>query len=144
MPQPTSAAMETAQRLWAREGVDHGSPEIVAAVVERVCVQLSLGIARWIGVQGYRNLLERALAETRTEHAALGNLHCRGDANDATVEAVRAHGAARVKNAFLALVARLIDLLGRVVGAEMAARLVEQSWAAPSSRRSETKAEGVG
>jgi hypothetical protein len=42
---------------------------------------------------------------------------------------VGVHGAAEVREGIVALVALLIDLLSRVIGEEMAPRLVEQAWA---------------
>ncbi len=144
MTQLNPVATEIAQRLWEGERVNNRSPQAVVAVVGRVCAQLRTGIGRWIGAEGYRTLLERGLAETRTEHPALAELSCRGEANDRLAEAVRAHGAIPVVDAFVALVARMVELLGRVVGAEMAARLVEQSWAATPSLSPNTKLEGVG
>jgi len=39
-----------------------------------------------------------------------------------------------VREGILALVARLIDLLSRLIGEDMATRLVEQAWAGGGTR----------
>ena len=52
--------------------------------------------------------------------------------------AVRAHGAAEVAAGMVALVATLIDLLGRIIGEEMAVRLVEET-ACRLARRQEDR-----
>ena len=122
-----AAASETARRLWARAGGDGGAPEEVGAAADRLCAQLRAGLGRWIGAEGYRALLERALELARPEHPALGGLSCLGGDGLLTTAAVRAHGAGETAASFVALVAKLIELLGRIIGVEMALRLVAQT-----------------
>jgi hypothetical protein len=119
------AATDAARRLWARAGGDDTAPEEVAAAADRMCAQLRVGLGRWIGAEGYRALLERALGLARVEHPALGSLSCLGGDGTMIMAAVRAHGAGEVATGLMALVATLIDLLGRIVGEEMGLRLVE-------------------
>jgi hypothetical protein len=118
---------DAARRLWESAAGDTSAPEDVAAAAGRVCAQLRAGLGRWIGGEGYRALLDRALVLARAEHPALGSLSCdRGD-QPVTPADVRAHGAAKVAAGMVALVAMLIELLSRMVGEEMAVRLVEQT-----------------
>ena len=105
--------------------------------IERSWSRLRVGLARWIGAESYDILLERVLSELRPEHPALRDLTCRGAVDGLLREAIRAHGADRVQASFTALVARLIGALGRVVGADMAARLVEQACLDPSEERAD-------
>lgn len=127
-----------ARRHWARAAGDTSTPEEVAATAERTCTQLQAGLARWVGTEGYRALLHRALLLARAEHPALGSLSCHGGDQPLTTAAVRAHSAAEVTAGIVALVATLIDLLGRVVGEEMAVQLVNQAVAASPRRASNT------
>ena len=127
MTQRSAAATEVAQALWARAAREATTPGEVAEAAERVCTQLRSGLGRWVGATGYRALLDRALGLARAEHPALGSLSCHGGGQPATTAAVRAHGAAEVTAGMVALVATLIDLLGRIIGEEMAVRLVEQT-----------------
>ena len=126
MPMP-AVANDTAQRLWVRAAGDGRAPEEVAAAAEAMCAQLRVGLVRWIGAEGYRALLERSLEQARVEHPALGGLSCLGGDGLLTTAAVRAHGAGEVAAGFVALVAALIDLLGRIIGEPMALRLVAQT-----------------
>ncbi len=125
-PKP-AAATEVARLLWARAAGDTHEPEEVVAAAERVCIQLRAGLGRWIGAMGYRALLGRALVLARAEHPALGVMSCHGGDDEMIAAAVRMHGAAEVAAGMVALVARLVELLGRVIGEEMALRLVEQT-----------------
>jgi len=92
-----------------------------------MCTQLRAGLGRWVGATGYRALLDRALGLARAEHPALGSLLCHGGEVPMITAAVRAHGVAEVAAAMVAWVAALIELLGRIIGEEMAVRLVEQT-----------------
>jgi hypothetical protein len=128
MTAQSTPATDAARRLWARAVGDATAPEEVAAAAERTCTQLRAGLGRWIGADGYRALLDRALALAlaRAEHPALGDLPCLGGDLPATMAVVRAHGAGATAAGLVALVAALIELLGRIIGDEMALRLVEQ------------------
>jgi hypothetical protein len=132
--QASAAATEVARRHWARAGGDTSTPEEVAATAERTCTQLQAGLARWVGTEGYRALIDRALLLARAEHPALGSLSCHGGDQPLTTAAVRAHSAAEVTAGIVALVVTLIDLLSRVVGEEMAVQLVNQAMAASPRR----------
>ena len=127
--QGSPAATEVARRHWARAVGDTSTPEEVAAAAERTCTQLRAGLSRWVGTEGYRALIDRALLLARAEHPALGSLSCHGGDQPLTTAAVRAHNAAEVTAGIVALVATLIDLLSRIVGEEMAVELVNQAVA---------------
>jgi hypothetical protein len=76
---------------------------------------------------GYRALLDRALVSARAEHPALAELSCHGGDEENIAAAVRTHGATAVAAGMVALVAVLVDLLGRIIGEDMAVRLVEET-----------------
>jgi hypothetical protein len=142
MTQRSAAATEAARRLWARDAVDVRTPEEVTATVQRVCAQLRAGLARWIGSEGYRALVRRALEQERVAHPVLSNLSCDGGDAHEIAAAVRAHGAAEVTAGIVVLTATLIDLLGRIVGEEMALQLVEQTGTLSLRGASVTETEG--
>ena len=123
---PRSTATDAARCLWARAAGDARAPEEIAAAAERMCTQLREGLGRWIGAGGYRALLDRALGLVRAEHPALAGISCLGEDEQVITAAVRMHGAGEVAAGLVALVAALIELLGRIIGEEMAVRLVEQ------------------
>ena len=139
----SAAATEAARRLWAHEGLDAGAPEEMAAAAEQGCARLRAGLTRWIGSDGYRALVDRALEEAREGHPALAGLQCQAGDVQGVAAAVGVHGAAEVREGILALVALLIDLLSRLIGEEMAMRLVEQAWAGSGRPAASTVTEGV-
>ena len=123
----TKAANDAAGRLWVRGGGGATSAEEVGAATQRVCDELRAGLSRWVGADGYRALLDRALVLSVTEHPVLSSISCHdGDALAATA-AARAHGAAELATGVVALVATLTELLGRIIGEEMAVQLVEET-----------------
>ncbi|MBA2628381.1 MAG: hypothetical protein H0U85_10235, partial [Gemmatimonadales bacterium] len=101
-----------------------------AAVIERVCERLGTGLARWIGPDGYRALLRRALDEHRDIHPDFAMLACDGNDGARIAEAVDRNGAERLLAALESLIGILINLLGRIVGEAMAIQLIEQAAAA--------------
>jgi len=127
MTQKSAAATEVARHLWEGAVGDSGAPEDVAVAATRMCTELRAGLTRWVGAMAYRALIDRALLLARAEHPALGSLSCHGGDEPVTTAAVRAHSAAEVATAMVALVAALVELLGRILGEEMAVRLVEQT-----------------
>jgi hypothetical protein len=126
-PSPSSeTAPEVARRLWSRAVGQSGGPEEIAEASDRMGTQLRAGLGRWIGTDGYRVLLGRAVVLARAEHPAVASISGLGGDEPATAAAVRAHGADKVAAGLVAIVAALIELLGRIIGEEMSVRLVEQ------------------
>jgi hypothetical protein len=121
MPPRSAAANEVARRLWDGAAGDSKTPEEIAAAADRMCAQLYAGLGLWVGAMGYRTLLDRALALLRPEHPVLSSLACFG--GDQRVSST----AAEVSAGMVAVVATLIESLGRIIGEEMAVRLVEQT-----------------
>ncbi|MBA3759210.1 MAG: hypothetical protein H0X07_01620 [Gemmatimonadales bacterium] len=130
MTQVSAVATEAARQFWAHDGLDTGGAEELAAAADRVFVQLRAGLARWVGSEGYRALFHRALERVRAEHPALNDLSGMGGEEQEIATAVQAHGAAAVGAGIVALVATIVELLGRIVGEEMAAELVRQAGTA--------------
>ena len=122
-------AAETARQVWLRGGGGVTSPEEVGAATQRVCDELRAGLSRWVGAEGYRALLDRALRMSSQEHPVLGSFSCHDGDALAAAAAARAHGAVRLASAMVDLVATLTELLGRIIGEEMAMQLVEQTGA---------------
>ena len=139
----SSAATQAALRLWAGATRGSAEPQAVVSAADQVCDRLRVGLGRWIGAEGYRALLGRALALTRPEFPLLTGLLCDGKDGPEAASAVRRHGPAEVAEGIVGLVATLIDLLSRIVGEEMATRLVEQTGATALAESPDT-AMGVG
>lgn len=127
MSQGSPPSNEVSRLLWERVAGDSTAPGEVAEAAERICTNLRAGLGRWVGPMGYYALLDRAVGQARAEHPALASLSCHGGEKSEMMVAVRTYGAAEVASGMVALVATLIDLLGRIIGEEMAVRLVEQA-----------------
>jgi hypothetical protein len=119
-------ATDTARHLWSRAVGNARAPEQITAAAERVCTQLRAGLGRWIGDEGYRTLLDRAAGLVRAEHPALGGLACLRRDEPVATTSTRTHDAVELAAGMVALLATLIELLGRIISAEMAVHLVEQ------------------
>ena len=143
MTQVSAVATEAARQFWAHDGLEAGAPEELGAAAEQGCARLRAVLTRWIGSEGYRALVDRALAQARAEHPAVAGLQCQGGDVEVVAAAVGGHSAAEVREGILALVAQLIDLLSRLIGEDMATRLVEQAWAGAARPAANTVTKGL-
>lgn len=119
------AALKVSRRHWSRVAGTASTPEAIAEAASTLGEQLRSGLSPWIGAEGYAALLERALHDVRSEHPALKEISLSATDAKATALAVREHGAYAVAEGIVAVVATVIELLGRIIGVEMALRLVE-------------------
>jgi len=137
MPPESPTARELAHRLLARELAGRrDTPDVVAAAAQRVCQHVSSELSRWVGPEGARVLLARALALAQVEHPVLANVQSRTQSEacmTGLVESARAYGAAATAEGMVAILAALIELLGRLIGDDMAMSLVEESIPARAS-----------
>ena len=127
MTQSSAASTEAARQFWAR-ALSDGTPQEIGPAAARIHLQLRVGLSRWIGAEGFRALSARAISLAQAEHPKLNILLHDGD-EQAITAAVRLHGAAQVTGALEAQLAAVIDLLGRIIGEEMAMQLVQQTGA---------------
>jgi hypothetical protein len=123
---PSAAATDAARRLWALVASGADEPDHAIAAAQGLRARLRAGLAPWIGADGYRALVDRALGLTRGEHPELGDLIGPGGDEPPEVRA-RVHRASSVQAGMEALVAVVIELLGGIVGEGLAVRLVEQA-----------------
>lgn len=129
-------AVEAAQGLWDRsfaggqldlatDSPGEAQNRAAADAADRLLVAVDLGLRRWVGAEGYAALLSRAVRLTLPNHSALTSLADLGleSAADPHVAPLDASALGR---AVVALLAALMVLLGRIIGAELAVRLVQQ------------------
>lgn len=135
-------ARDTARQLWHTIAGDMRTPEAVAAGADRLWSGLSLRLGRWIGASGYGALLNRALGVARSEHACLHDLSCSGAEASLVDMTARTHGAGEVAESMVTVATVLIDLLGRIVGEDMAIHLVNQVTAPSANGNGEHPARG--
>ncbi len=127
MTAESPAATGVARELWSAASAAASSPEEIAAAADRMLFQLRTGLGRWIGADGYRALFDRSLELAQAEQPALSVLARRDGDAVLTAAAVRAQGPEELATGLMRLTAQIIELLGRIVGEEMAIRLVEHT-----------------
>lgn len=131
MKEDTSLAgsLQTARRALRRER-DAGSSENsapTASELQRACHRVTENLRDTMGADGCTALFARALARTETAHPALASIRRVTKADiglDDVALAVEKHGIAAVTAALEAFFAALIDVLGRLIGEDMAQRIV--------------------
>jgi hypothetical protein len=127
---PSDTGREIARQLLdsqLRDEMDD-SARVAEAVRQSVCV--SEGLSRLFGPYGALALVTRALTAARANHIALADVSVITDA--ATRVAVlagiertaRLHGAKAATEGFVGWAAALYDLLGRLIGDDLASRLI--------------------
>jgi hypothetical protein len=138
-PPQSRTAQELARRLLARDAPAEDAPDAVAATTEHVCGRVSANLSRWFGIDGTNALFARALVRAQADHPALANVrYSRQSAVclEGLAESARLHGAHAAADGVAAILTALIELLGRLIGQDIAMRLVEQSvQAAPDDAR---------
>jgi len=120
-----------------RRLVDSGQPERTgsgsgARAAAAACEKLYRGLSRWVGPDGSHALFNRALAEARTESAALDQIRFRHDKNtyvEGLEETIEARGDAATAEALESVLVHLVELLGRMIGDDMATTLIDRSIA---------------
>lgn len=125
-----SGALELARRLIAREASASGLANSPAAATEAACEGVYRGLALWLGENGSQALFTRALAQARSAHPPLRaiSLHAKSERKlDGVPETIQTYGANAVAAGLEAVLAGVLELLGRLLGAEIATRLVEQT-----------------
>jgi hypothetical protein len=94
--------------------------------------QLYQDLARWVGFDGCHALFSRALVQARDEHPFLDTIQLQARSSPylaGLTEAVAQHGTAKTAEALEAVLAILIELLGRLIGEEMTTNLIERGLA---------------
>ena len=128
-----------AQRLWDT-AIDDSKTAVEAASEAALLLEhLRVRLGRWIGVAGYDTLLKRAIDIARDEPSWVDDLFDPQSDQSFRLAVVENIDAAGVSAACTTLLAILIELLGRIVGLEMAARLVEHSGSSGPRSASSTE-----
>ena len=131
------AAREIARRLISSRRSERKGGDTVARTTAAACDTLYRELSRWVGSDGCHALFTRALAETRTDCPALAQIQLRARSEpyiDGVAETIMAHGDPATAEALESMLARLIELLGRLIGDDMAMKLIERSLAASEHR----------
>ena len=119
------ATRELARWLLAREAAtDKPGATVQVAVCVRVCEKLRVPLSTLAGVAGYRALISRALALAKAEVPSLAAVHVR---MDGYLEVPRGD-MDKTQYGDVALVAKLLGLLGTFIGEALTMQLVRDVW----------------
>jgi hypothetical protein len=130
-------ARQIAHRLVNSRRSERAGGDTAARAAAAACDHLYRELSRWVGSDGCNALFTRALAQARTEYPALGQIQLRPRSEpyiDGVAETIMAHGDAAAAEALESMLVRLIELLGRLIGDDMAMKLIERSLAASEGR----------
>lgn len=115
-----------------RELVAGDSPTRVAAGAVHACEQLTRHLARIVGEIGIRTLLARSAALTSARFPWLVNTipaNAPADAPWASLRsAMELQDPPTASEAFVDLLSTFVDLLGRLIGEGLVARLLQEVW----------------
>ena len=127
-----TAAQQLARRLIDSHRSERAEGHTAARAVAAACDQLYRDLSRWVGPDGCHALFTRALAQARTEYPVLGQVELRPRSEpyiDGVAATIMAHGDATTAEALESMLTHLVELLGRLIGDDMAIKLIERSLA---------------
>jgi hypothetical protein len=130
--QNAAPARQIARRLIDSHRSERAEGQTAARATAAACDQLYRELSRWVGSDGCHALFTRALAQARTDHPALEQiqLHARSEPYvEGVAETIIAHGDTVTAAALESMLVRLVELLGRLIGDDMATKLIERSLA---------------
>jgi hypothetical protein len=135
----SAAARDIADRVLARGGAA-ASTDDSADAAEQTFAWVHARLSRWFGAYGAKALITRALVRAQEMHPALSSVTV------STTEAapltgfaasIRNHGEASVTAGIADVLAALVDLIGRLIGEDLAMSLFEQNRPAAATDGSE-------
>ena len=131
---PQSPARQIARRLIGSRQSDRKPADSDARAAAAASDDLYRELSRWVGRDGSHALFNRALAQARLDYATLDRVQLRqrpAPYLDGVAESIMSSGDAAVAEALESMLVHLVELLGRLIGDDMAAKLIERSIAAP-------------
>jgi hypothetical protein len=125
------AAHEIVRRLISSRPPHTKRGDTAARAAAAACDNLYRELSRWVGPDGCHALFTRALAETRPEYPALEKirLHPRSEPYiDGIADSIMAYGDPETATALESVLLRLVELLGRLIGDDMAGKLIDRTF----------------
>jgi hypothetical protein len=125
-----SPARQIARRLIDSRRPDRAGADTAARAAASACEHLYRELSRWVGPDGCHALFTRALAQAQVEYPALGQIQLRARSEpyiDGVAATIMAHGDAATAQALQSMLVHLVELLGRLIGDDMAMRLIDRS-----------------
>ena len=133
LPSDHSQARSLARRLIVAPRSGRSENESPARAAADAADNLFRELSRWVGLDGCYALFSRSLSQARTDFPALAQIEIRARTQphiDGVGEMIMAQGDPAAAEALEFMLERLIELLGRLIGDDMAKKLIERSFVA--------------
>jgi hypothetical protein len=140
IPPASQLARRLIERGRAEAAASPDPAQRAAATFDRLYQDLAI----WVGLDGCHALFTRALAEARLKYPLLETiqLHARSSPYlEGVAETIEQHDAGETAEALESMLVILIQLMGRLIGDDMATNLIERGFAdsAPDDATRERK-----
>ncbi len=130
MEQREPVAQQLARRLIERDRPDSNQHVDRASAAALAAEEMYAALSRWVGADGCHALFARARRDVEDSHPPLARLSLHPPGSPYIVglaDSIEAHGSAATAEAIKEFLAGIIDLLGRLIGLDMATNLIERS-----------------
>jgi hypothetical protein len=131
-PHGQSPTHQIARRLIESRRSERTEGDTPARAAAGASDRLYRELSRWVGLDGCHALFSRALTDARSEFPALGQIQIRARSQphiDGVAETIIARGDPATAEALESMLVGLAELLGRLIGDDMAMKLIERSLA---------------
>jgi hypothetical protein len=131
--QAQPAVRELAGRLINARRSQQATGDTLARAAAAACDHIYRELSRWVGRDGCHALFTRALVQARTDYPLLEEIQLRAQSEpyvEGVAEMIRARGDGATAEALESVLVRLVELLGRLIGDDMAMKLIERSLVA--------------
>jgi hypothetical protein len=138
------AAQETVRRLIDSRPAKQKRGDSAARAAAEACDSLYRELARWVGHDGCHALFARALAETRPQYPALEKIQLRPRSElyiEGVADSIMTSGDPATAEALESMLTRLVELLGRLIGDDMAGKLIDRTFGDPQQGSDDTREE---
>jgi len=118
--------------------------ETAARAAAAACDSLYRELSRWVGADGCHALFARALAETRPQYPALEKIQLRAKSDpyiEGLADSIMARGDPETAEALESMLVRLVELLGRLIGDDMAGKLIDRTFGDSEQSSGDTREE---
>jgi hypothetical protein len=132
LPQGQAPPPQLARRLIEARRSEGSEGDTPARAAASASDRLYRELSRWVGLDGCHALFSRALTDARSDFPALGQIQIRARSQphiDGVAETIMARGDPATAEALESMLVRLAELLGRLIGDDMATKLIERSLA---------------
>ena len=128
------SARELAHQILARDLAGVKTPIATAAAAERAVQRLANNLVRWVGPEGSQALFTRALVLAQAQNRALKVVPPPARSAlflDALASSAEPHDADLVTDGVMLILTTLVELLTRLIGDDLAAKLVAETSPGP-------------